>query len=251
MPGSRRPRLDVEAERRRRERLARLGGELREIRHRRSWTQQNLADRAGLGRMIINRLERGVGSIDIDGLERIAIALGVPLNLGFARDPRTDVADAGHLAMQELVLRLGRRSGYEAAFELSTKPAEPWRSIDVVLTNEARHRMLCVECWNTIGDVGAAARSSTRKVAELEAMAVGRWGEDASTGLVWVVRATARNRAVVERYPEVFASRFRGSSQRWTVALSQGGDPPTEPGMVWSDVEATRMFAWRRVGAAT
>jgi hypothetical protein len=196
--------------------------------------------------MIINRVERGVGPIDLDGLNRIAIALGVPLNLGFARDPKLDVADAGHLAMQELVLRVGRRSGYQGSFELATRPAEPWRSVDVVLAHEAQRRMVCVECWNTIGDIGAAVRVSARKAAELEAMAVGRWGGEATTGLVWVVRATVRNRALIERYPEVFTSRFRGSSRAWVAALTEGAQPPREPGLVWSDVGATRLLAWRR-----
>jgi len=200
--------------------------------------------------MIINRLERGVGPIDIDGLERVAIALGVPLNLGFARDPKADVADAGHLAMQELVLRLGRRNGYEGAFELATRPVEPWRSIDVVLASKPRQRLICAECWNTIGDIGGSVRASTRKAAELEAMALGRWGDRATASLVWIVRATARNRALVERYPESFASRFRGSSLGWVAALSEGEDPPSEPGLVWSDIGATRLFAWRRPGNA-
>ena len=246
MPGRRRPRLEVEMERRMRERLARLGGEVHAIRARRGWTQADLGARAGLGRMVVNRLERGVGPIDLDALERLGIAFGVPLNLGFGRDPRVDVADAGHLAMQELVLRLGRQAGYSGQFELPTRPAEPWRSIDVVLADERRRRMICVECWNTIGDVGAAVRASARKAAEVVALAVGRWGEAATTGLVWVVRSTARNRTLVERYPEVFASRFRGSSQRWVAALVEGAATPGEPGLIWSDLDATRLFAWRR-----
>ena len=196
--------------------------------------------------MIVNRLERGAGSTDIDALERIALALQVPLTVAFGRDPRTDVADAGHLGMQELVLRLGRANGLDGGFELATRPAEPWRSIDVVLSHEARHRMICVECWNTIGDIGAAVRSSIRKAAELEQLAVGRWGEDAQVGSVWVVRATARNRTLVARYPEVFASRFRGSSRAWVAALTDAADLPAEPGLVWCDVGATRLSEWRR-----
>jgi transcriptional regulator with XRE-family HTH domain len=248
VPGKRRPRLAVEAARRVTERLARIGGEIARMRRQRSWTQAELAERAGLGRMVVNRAERGVGPVDVDGLERLSIAFGVPLNVGFARDPKLDVADAGHLAMQELVLRLGRRCGYAGGFELATKPNEPWRSVDVVLAAEARRRMICVECWNTLGDIGASVRAGTRKVAEVDALAVGLWGEGVTTGLVWVVRATARNRAVVARYPEVFASWFRGSSRRWVAALVDGADPPKEPGLVWCDIAATKLFAWRRSG---
>jgi hypothetical protein len=107
--------------------------------------------------------------------------------------------------------------------------------------------MILVECWNTIGDVGAAARSTNRKRSDLEDLATARWGEEAQVGVVWVVRSSARNRALLQRYPEVFAARFPGSSQAWLRALTGGSAPlPTEPGLVWSDVGATRIFAWRR-----
>jgi transcriptional regulator with XRE-family HTH domain len=248
MPRTRRPALAAEAERRLRERLTRIGGDTKAMRKRRGWTQAELADGAGLGRMVVNRLERGVGSLDLEALERIGVALDVPVTAGFGRDPRMDVADAGHLAMQELILRIGRDHGYSGAFELPTRPAEPWRSIDVVLGSDARHRMICVECWNTIGDIGAAARSSTRKAAEVEQMAVGRWGIDARVGLAWVVRSTNRNRALLARYPEVFATRFPGSSHGWVAALSEGRELPQEPGLVWCDLNATRVYERRQSG---
>ena len=242
----RRPAIAVDAERRSRERRSRLGGEIRVSRARRGWTQGELAKRAHLERSLISRSERGVGPFDIDMLERLAIALGLPLNVAFGRDPRAEVADAGHLAMQELVLRLGRRCGYVGGFELPTKPAEPWRSSDVVLARAAELRMICVECWNTIGDIGAAVRASVRKAAELDALAAGRFGEGMHVGLVWVVRATRRNRGLVARYPEVFASAFPGSSRGWVAALTEGAGPPNDPGLVWCDLGATRLFAWRR-----
>ena len=195
---------------------------------------------------MISRIEHGEGPTAVETLERIGLALGAPLNLGFGRDPRAEVADAGHLAMQELVLRLGRGCGYTGGFELPTKPAEPWRSIDVVLAGAAELRMICVECWNTIGDIGAAVRASVRKAAELDALAAGRFGEGMRVGLVWVVRATRRNRGLVARYPEVFASAFAGSSRGWVATLMEGAAPPNDPGLVWCDLRATRLFAWRR-----
>jgi len=107
--------------------------------------------------------------------------------------------------------------------------------------------MAIAECWNTIGDIGAAARGSSRKQAEGVALAAARWGEGAHrVGLVWVVRATARNRALVARYPEVFAARFPGSSLAWVRALAAGADPPSQPGLVWASVDGSRLFAWRR-----
>jgi hypothetical protein len=89
-------------------------------------------------------------------------------------------------------------------------------------------------------------RSTNRKAADLEDLAVARWGTGASVGVVWVVRATARNRMILQRYPEVFEARFPGSSRDWVDAVMSGGVPPTEPGLVWCDVGATRLFEWRR-----
>jgi transcriptional regulator with XRE-family HTH domain len=223
---------------------------MRTMRRRRKWTQVDLARRAGVGRLVIGRAERGVGNLDLETLERIGLALGVALVVSYSRDPREDVADAGHLAMQELVLRLGRPAGYRAQFELPTRPSEAWRSIDVALGSELRRVAIEVECWNTFGDIGAATRSSARKLAELEQIALGRWGPDARAALVWVVRDTARNRALVARYPEVFASRFPGSSRAWVEALMSGGDVPSEPGLVWCDVGSGRLYAWRRSSRA-
>lgn len=216
------------------------------MRLRRRWTQAGLAERAGVGRLVVGRAERGVGPVDLETLERISMALGVALVVDLGRDPLEDVADAGHLAMQELVLRVTREAGFSVRFELPTRPAEPWRSIDVAVASEVDRLAIEIECWNTIGDVGAASRSSARKQAELEALAIARWGADARVRSVWVVRATARNQALAARYPEVFAARFLGSSTAWLKTLTTGSEPPEESGLVWSDVGATRLFAWRR-----
>jgi transcriptional regulator with XRE-family HTH domain len=247
MPGIRRPRLAVEAERRNREQQARIGADIQAMRERRGWTRLELATRAGLGRMVESRIERGVANPDLDALQRIAIALGRPFIVSFGgRDPAELTADAGHLAIQELVLRVGRVAGFTGSFELPTRAAEPWRSVDVGLASEARRRLILTECWNTIGDVGAAARSSARKLSDLDALATARWGDAFDVGLVWVVRASARNRALVARYPEIFASRFPGSSRGWVAALTSGSVPPAEPGLVWCDIGATRLYEWRR-----
>ncbi len=246
MPGVRRADLDIQVLRRLQEQRARLGASIQAMRERRGWTRLELARRAGIGRMVASRIERGATNPDLDALQRIAVAFGRPLNVDFGgRDPAESPADAGHLAIQDLVLRVGRAAGYTGTFELATRPSEPWRSADVGLASERSRRLIEVECWNTIGDVGTAAPSSSRKVQELEDLAVARWGPGARVGLVWVVRATARNRALIARYPEVFASRFTGSSRRWVAALMQGAEPPPEPGLVWCDVAATRLFAWR------
>lgn len=243
---TRRTKVAVEADRRIQERKATIGGQIRDMRHRRHWTQGELGERADLSRLMVGRAERGLGPIDAETLEHIAIAVNVPFALGFDRDLHDVTADAGHLAVQEIVLRHGREAGLARQFELPTKPNDPWRSIDVVLGAERDTWAICAECWNTFGDLGGAVRSSHRKLAELDALTTAAWGVDARASLIWVVRDTARNRALLGRYPEVFAATFTGSSRDWVAALTAGAPPPPEPGLVWCDTASGRLHAWHR-----
>ena len=186
-------------------------------------------------------------SFSLDLWIRAFLALDRELRFEATRDPREEPADAGHLIVQELILRLARETGRQRMFELATKPAEPWRSADVGIRDDANRTLILAECWNVIGDVGAAARSTTRKLAEAEQLAVAIGGDTQyRVAGVWVVRQTRRNRELVARYPEVFAARFPGSSAGWVRALTNGASPPEEPGLVWADITGTRLFPWRR-----
>lgn len=248
--------LAADARQLNRDQLSQIGIALRTSRHRRHLRLSDTAARTGLSASAISAIERGhAGTFSADSLQLVAMAVGRRLEFRLTADTLQEPADAGHLAIQELVLRLGRAAGFGRTFELPTRPADPARSADVGLRDDRRRMVVLVECWNTIGDVGAAARSSDRKRAEAEQMAVaiGPLREDATVEPYrvrgcWVVRATARNRALVARYPEVFATRLPGSSAAWVRALMAEGEPPSEPGLAWCDVAAKRLFAWRRRG---
>jgi transcriptional regulator with XRE-family HTH domain len=245
--------LSATARRMNLEQLSRLGGELKASRKRRRLRQIDVATRAGLTQGSISRIERGHGgNFSLDSWQLVCLAVGRRLEFRLPADALQEPADAGHLAIQELVLRLGRAAGFARTFELPTRPADAARSADVGLRDDRRRLLVLVECWNTIGDVGAAARSSDRKRAEAEqlAVAIGPLREDDTVEphrvrACWVVRATARNRALVARYPEVFATRFPGSSAAWAAAFNAATEPPAQPGLVWCDVVARRVFPWR------
>jgi transcriptional regulator with XRE-family HTH domain len=243
-----RPELAAEAARRNRIQASTAGGRIVAARRRRHLTQARLAARVGLSRASVSAIERGFGgSHTLDTWQRLAVALEIAFVFDIGRDALEEPLDAGHLKIQELVLRLGRATGNHGSFELVTRPADGRRSVDVGLRDDARRRLILVECWNSIGDLGAAARSTSRKLAEVEDLAVALGGEDPyAVAGCWVVRATKANRDLVARYPAIFAARFPGSSSRWVAALTTGAPPPREPGLVWCDVGATRLFAWRR-----
>jgi hypothetical protein len=175
--------------------------------------------------------------------------LGIPLRIDFMRDHLQELNDAGHLAMQDLMLRLARETRRARGFELATKPADPTLSIDVCVRDDLNRVLIIEECWNTFGNLNASVRSTRRKIAEAEQIAVALGGDHGPyrVAAVWIVRDTRANRALLARYPDVFAQVFTGSSAGWVAALTRASAaPPSEIGLVWVDVRATRVFAWRR-----
>ena len=246
----RRSRAAIAGEQLARQVAAQLGLEIRASRRRRQLTQQALADRIGISRQRVSQLEagRGVG-LPINDWFAIAKALDRYLRFEFARDPHAELADAGHLDIQELVLRLSRLGGWERLFEARSRAYGSDLSVDVKLIDRNARRLVISECWNTFGDLGAASRSSDRKLrdAEEQAVALAGDGEPFQVGLLWTVRDTKANRALVQRYPQIFEARFPGSSLQWLRALTQATDRlPTQPGLVWCDVRSTKLFARRR-----
>jgi transcriptional regulator with XRE-family HTH domain len=250
--------LAAEAARRNREVLDRLGSEVRGSRLERRMTQAQLGERIGLARSTVGAIERGLGGgHTLDAWQRIALAVERPLRIELSRDVREEPGrrraprdpGAGHPG--------GRTGRLASDVRAADPPINPAHSTDVGVRDDRARGLILVECWNTIGDVGAAVRSTIRKRAEAEGLAAaiggGRStmggdepGESYAVATVWVVRATRRNQDLVARYPELFASRFTGSSRAWVQALTSGSAPPADLGLVWCDVRATRLYGWRR-----
>lgn len=181
---------------------------MRRARKRRRWTQAQLGQKVGLSQSAISKLERGLGgALSLLVWQKVALVLGLPWTLELGRDALEEPADAGHQGIQELVLRLGKVAGYRRTFELATKPSDPSRSTDAGLIDDANRRLLQVECVNLFGNINAGIRSSDRKRAEAEALAISiGHGRPYAVHLCWVVRATRRNRHLIATYPEIFES---------------------------------------------
>lgn len=79
--GTGRPRFEDTAHRRL------FGGRVRELRHERGWSQEQLAEAAGLDRSYLSEVEGGVKAATVDTIYRLAVALGVEMADLF---PRTD-----------------------------------------------------------------------------------------------------------------------------------------------------------------
>jgi len=229
-----------------------LGGEARRARRKRRLTQGELAARVRVSHVRMSELERGLGAnAPLSLWVKLGIALGRPLAVSFSRDigAADEPRDAGHLAAQELVLRLARGHGRRANVELSTKPWDPSHSGDVVLRDDPQRVLILIEVVNRAGDLGAGFRSTDRKTAELERFAILAGGEEDPyrVAVGWLLVDTAANRALVRRYAEVLRTRFPGSSAAWARTLSRGTAPPAEPAIAWVDTRSRRIhpLRWR------
>jgi transcriptional regulator with XRE-family HTH domain len=222
-----------------------IGRSVAAARRRRGWTQAELGVRVGTSQSAVSRLERGIPPLEVDGLVMIGRALSLAVRIELGRDPHQGPADAGHLAIQELLVRLARAISGAALVELPLGSGDATRSVDVCVHRRALRELIVEEAWNSIRDVGAGLRSFDRKLA-LAAEAAAAFARPPSlvTG-VWIVRATRANRDLLATYPALFAARFPGSSRGWVRALVAGAPAPREPGLVLCDLRATRLFEWR------
>jgi transcriptional regulator with XRE-family HTH domain len=212
---------------------ATLGREARATRKRRRLTQSELGRRVGRSQSEISHLEAGHGhGTSIATWTAIGIALGRPLAIGFGRDIGPAPRDAGHLAGQELLLRLAAAHGRMGQFELSTRPVDPSLSIDVCLRDRRARALIVAEIWNRLDDLGAAARRMSRKVSEATQLAATHSPPD-RVAWCWLLVDTGANRELVRRYPAVIKATFDGSSHGWVQALTTGSAPPDRPGIAW------------------
>ena len=212
---------------------ATLGREARATRRRRRLTQATLGDMVGLGQSEISHLERGHGGgTSIETWVAIGMALDRPIAIGFSREIVEPLRDAGHLAADELLLRLATAGGWTARVEAPSRPDEPRHATDVVL--ERPNATVLIEIWNRLDDLGGALRSTDRKLAESSA----RGGAVASC---WILVDTEANRAIVRSYPAILRTRFDAPSAAWLRSITTGGSPPARPGLLWIEPRSGRL----------
>jgi transcriptional regulator with XRE-family HTH domain len=212
-----------------------LGADLRGSRRRAGLTQEQVADRVGVKRARIGELERGKGaSAPLALWVRLGKSLDRPFAASFSRDLRElpEAVDAGHLAAQEVVLRLARRAGRSGEFELPTRSSGSPGVVDVAIRDDVQRVLILVEIWNRLMDLGAASRSTSRKTLEVDAAILPAGFKLASC---WLLVDNAANRAIVRHFPEIIRARFPGSSLDWVRALVDGSEPPSGSGIAWVD----------------
>lgn len=219
-------------------------------------TQAQVAGAAGMAPSTVSAAERGGGAgYTISTWTRLARAVDADLRAyleqaSAAGQPR----DIVHLRNQELVIRTAALGGWSARPEHAIgDPNRGARSVDVLLTRA--FELAVMEVFDWFEDVGAAARSWDRKLARVEASAIGSIppppadGREAPLPRVsgcWIVRATRRNRELVAAHGALFRARLPGSSRQWLQALTSGATSmPEKPALLWVAVDGSKLWASR------
>ena len=179
MPGVRRSQLAVDAAERNQEQRLRIGAEILTMRERRAWTRIGARPTRGHrpdGRRAGSK--RGATNLDLEVLQRIGVGLGTATCS--SRSGGTSLegpTDAGHLAIQELVLRLGSGRRLLRAHS-SSQAGQASRGARSTSVSPIQHENGC--SWSNAGTPSAMSeplRGRLNGNAPISTRsAAGRWG---------------------------------------------------------------------------
>jgi transcriptional regulator with XRE-family HTH domain len=211
-----------------------VGRGFRALRKRRGWTQSELATRAGAPQSTVSLIERGrLELVRVPTLRRVGRELGIVVEIG-PRWPIADVArllDADHARLTEVVVRVLRGAGWEAAVEYTFNDFGDRGSVDILAWHPVRRALLIVEIKTRVVDIQDLHAAIDRKVRVVpKLVAKERGWRAAIVGKLLVVKGTDANRDGVRRHAATFDATFPSRSRaarRWI------GDPIGPLAALW------------------
>jgi transcriptional regulator with XRE-family HTH domain len=156
-----------------------LGRALRAIRHRRGWTQAEVAARAGVQQSVISIAERGqIEGMSVRSLRSICAALEVRLLFTPSwRGGEIDrLLDEAHEVVTSATVRLLRRLGWQVVVELTFSRYGERGSIDVLGLRPDRRAAVVNECKTELASTEQLNRGVDRKVRLAPALIEERFG---------------------------------------------------------------------------
>jgi transcriptional regulator with XRE-family HTH domain len=225
----------------------RIGTSLKDSRLALRLTQEQASERAGISQGFWSALENGRGmTASLETLAACAAAVDTQLASFIEARPGSDLPrDIAHLRGQEAIVRWARPGGWTARVEHGIDPmSRRSRSVDVILERRTRRQIAIVELVDLLVDGGEAMRGLSDKVA-----AIRRQEPRATVAGLLVIRATARNRAIVRELAGLMQARFAGGSRVWVDALRDPNlELPTGDGVAWMRVDGSSLYAARLHG---
>ncbi|MEO5966528.1 MAG: helix-turn-helix transcriptional regulator [Candidatus Limnocylindrales bacterium] len=166
--------------------LGRVGRAVRVLRVRRGWRQADLAERAGMARSVVGRIERGEqAGLSLDDVASVALALGATLDLQvrWQGEGLDRLLDEGHARLVEAVVRELAALGWDVAVEVSFAGGGERGSIDVLAFHPVQRALVVIEVKSVTPDVQAMLMGLDRK---------GRIGATLARDRGWDARVVAR-----------------------------------------------------------
>ena len=157
----------------------RFGLSMRALRRHRRWTQQRLADEAGVTRGVVARIEGGHGDrVTVRTLIRVAAALGgaVTCRLFWHGEGLDRLLDADHARLLDQTLTFLAAKGWQTATEVTFNIGGERGAIDILAFHEATGSLLVIEIKTVVPDLQATLGTLDRKVrvaTQIAASAVG------------------------------------------------------------------------------
>jgi transcriptional regulator with XRE-family HTH domain len=129
---------------------------IRALRLRKDWSQALLADRAGVSREAVSRMERGeLAGMTIARVDKIATALGasVSVQVRWQGEQLDRLVDALHAALQQAVAELLIGIGWLVRVELSFNHYGDRGRVDVLAFHPLLRVLLVIELKSGLGDI--------------------------------------------------------------------------------------------------
>jgi transcriptional regulator with XRE-family HTH domain len=184
----------------------RFGHQVRALRRRRGWRQQDLADRASVSRGVIAGIEQGrAHRVTVATLDRVVAVLGahVTWRLEWQGENLDRLLDADHARLVEQIVRQLTSAGWTCAAEASFSVSGERGSIDV-LAFRPEGSLLVVEAKTSIPDVSGMLMRLDRKTRLAPAIARERGWPTRQVGKLLVVRESGTSRRRVALHAATF-----------------------------------------------
>jgi transcriptional regulator with XRE-family HTH domain len=229
-----------------------LGAALRAVRIRKRWRQADVAEKAGVPRTTVSRIECGeLGALPVDTLRACMRALGVGLDLAPRwRGGELDrLVNRAHVALHEdLMHHFARLPGWRALPEVAFSVYGERGVIDILAWHEATDSLLVVELKTLLVDPEDLVKTmGIRTRLALRIAADQGWAAQGSVSRWVVLTDTRRNRRHVWRVEMILRAAFPSDGRAMRGWLRSPSGPigalsfwPCAPAVITSRVRPGR-----------
>lgn len=207
----------------------RFGRSIRTLRQRRGWRQVDLAERAGLSRSVIGRIEIGQAErIALGDLEAVTRALDGQLGLDFRwRGEQLDrLIDERHAALVDRTVAIYRSARWDVAVEATFSIFGERGSVDVFACHPVARVVAVNEIKASIGDAGNTVIGVDRKSRLAPQIAEGRGWPCRGVARFLVVADGSTSRDRIARHADTFRTAFPAGTRECLAWIRNPTGPP-------------------------